>query len=470
VPRLPAVLVAAALIAGGTAGTALAAAPTPVNLDSASCPANMTQYETDGCVTELQTLLNIHNAGIGVDGQFGPQTLAAVRQFQSEAGIGVDGQVGPQTKAALYGSSGRVAPPVNRYSSACPSNMLQNEKDGCVVTLQSLLNAHGQNIGVDGQFGPQTVAAVRAFQTSAGIGVDGEVGPQTKHALYGDVSGSGSYTGAPTPILLDSPACPDVMAQGEIDGCVTELQSELNLTGDRLAVDGQFGPATFSAVESFQRVTNLTVSGTVSGADKDALIKAGAAALNGALAGAQAALEYNALSEAKRLYNLSKPIPYAYGAGHGTTPGETMGKCDASVDGGYLNGVCYGSSTYGLDCSGFTRYVYYLAAKDMDPTSDLDLGVPESWGWDSATSGQMLTSVAHQISSIDLRPGDLVFFGKKENTAMASDHVVMYAGKVNGVDMVYAEPTTGKNLSYEPLQPIIDSFVWTDYYHMAVFS
>ena len=48
-----------------------------------------------------------------------------------------------------------------------------------VRTLQTKLNAHGAAIGVDGQFGPGTLAAVIAFQTGAGLEADGIVGGQT---------------------------------------------------------------------------------------------------------------------------------------------------------------------------------------------------------------------------------------------------------------------------------------------------
>jgi hypothetical protein len=54
----------------------------PVSLTSPSCPTNIVQGEFDGCVTELQDLLNQHGAGLGFDGDFGANKLAAVKTFQ----------------------------------------------------------------------------------------------------------------------------------------------------------------------------------------------------------------------------------------------------------------------------------------------------------------------------------------------------------------------------------------------------
>src|SRR5215213_4460337 len=48
-----------------------------------------------------------------------------------------------------------------------------------VPSLQYLLRANGRSVTVDGIFGPNTEAAVKAFQQSKGLGVDGIVGPQT---------------------------------------------------------------------------------------------------------------------------------------------------------------------------------------------------------------------------------------------------------------------------------------------------
>lgn len=59
----------------------------------------------------------------------------------------------------------------------------RGSKGPAVAALQTALNALGSDLTVDGDFGPKTEKAVRAFQESAGIKVDGIVGPQTKGAL-----------------------------------------------------------------------------------------------------------------------------------------------------------------------------------------------------------------------------------------------------------------------------------------------
>ncbi|WP_084700479.1 RICIN domain-containing protein [Streptacidiphilus anmyonensis] len=92
------------------------------------------------------------------------------------------------TSAAMVPA--QVTPPVDIRTSACPGNMVENQVSGaCVVALQDLLINWGYGgdlgpSGADGGFGPDTENAVKSFQTAARIGVDGQVGPQTKAALY----------------------------------------------------------------------------------------------------------------------------------------------------------------------------------------------------------------------------------------------------------------------------------------------
>lgn len=72
-------------------------------------------------VSNLQTSLKNAGYNIDVDGSFGPQTLAAVKQYQQANGLTVDGMVGPQTQAKLYGGSSSLPTPSVPSQDAAPS-------------------------------------------------------------------------------------------------------------------------------------------------------------------------------------------------------------------------------------------------------------------------------------------------------------------------------------------------------------
>jgi peptidoglycan hydrolase-like protein with peptidoglycan-binding domain len=121
----------------------------------------------------------------------------------------------------------------------------QGSQNHPVQTLQYLLGARGHPVTVDGDFGPKTDAAVRAFQHAAHLAVDGVVGPNTWSALIVQVS------------------------QGSTGDAVRGVQEEFqfrNLSGDPskgLQVDGIFGPKTNAAVRGFQQALGITVDGIV---------------------------------------------------------------------------------------------------------------------------------------------------------------------------------------------------------------
>jgi len=73
-----------------------------------SCPAVIAYPQEGPCVAALQQLLNADppHAGIYHDGIFGPQTLAATRQFQSSRGLPANGTAGAGTVEVL----GQLAP------------------------------------------------------------------------------------------------------------------------------------------------------------------------------------------------------------------------------------------------------------------------------------------------------------------------------------------------------------------------
>ena len=108
----------------------------------------------------------------GIDGIFGHKTLDAVKSFQQGSNLTADGVAGPMTWKALPADP--QTPRLARGSTGSAVSALQ----------KGLLTFGGANSAtdpgpIDGNFGPRTESAVRAYQTQQNIGVDGIVGDQT---------------------------------------------------------------------------------------------------------------------------------------------------------------------------------------------------------------------------------------------------------------------------------------------------
>jgi peptidoglycan hydrolase-like protein with peptidoglycan-binding domain len=250
----------AALTVGPTAslaegGTAVAA--------TSSEPATTTEHtislssESQGRQVEmLQEAL-----GIGVDGIYGPETEEAVRSFQSSKGLTVDGIVGPATIAALR-SHGASAAGVRRDAVNIVSSEGASSGDS-VSRLQSALH-----LASDGNFGPETEAAVRRLQARHGLTVDGVVGPATWSVL--GVSSEETLTppaGAVAAVHHHGAGRATVADTGE-----GSSEGEASASGDpvsrlqgalHLSTDGTFGPQTEAAVKRLQARHGLTVDGVV---------------------------------------------------------------------------------------------------------------------------------------------------------------------------------------------------------------
>ncbi|MEV6321316.1 peptidoglycan-binding domain-containing protein [Nocardia sp. NPDC051787] len=62
----------------------------------------LSEGDSGEAVTTLQATLNrCYNAGLQVDGKFGPRTKSALQRAQGTAGAGVDGVYGPETRDKL---------------------------------------------------------------------------------------------------------------------------------------------------------------------------------------------------------------------------------------------------------------------------------------------------------------------------------------------------------------------------------
>jgi peptidoglycan hydrolase-like protein with peptidoglycan-binding domain len=153
-------------------------------------------------IVRLQERLHVR-----ADGEFGPETEIAIRHLQASEGLEVDGVVGPATwKAVGVSSHELIEPPASALphrthhphatvrahvadtadsaGSAGGESSTSGTSGGAtasgnpVVRLQQALH-----LQADGDFGPETEAAVRSLQARHGLTVDGVVGPATWSVL-----------------------------------------------------------------------------------------------------------------------------------------------------------------------------------------------------------------------------------------------------------------------------------------------
>jgi peptidoglycan hydrolase-like protein with peptidoglycan-binding domain len=152
-----------------------------------------------------------------IDGRFDNDLIAAVQAVQVRTGVPADGQYGPQTDAALERLYAQMVPapqttlppppaPTTTASAAATTsttnNLLQLGSTGpAVVALQQRLAALGYRPGTqDGVLGAATVSAVMAFQKREGLERDGIAGPEVIARLVAP-TGAGPRAGLPVPRL-----------------------------------------------------------------------------------------------------------------------------------------------------------------------------------------------------------------------------------------------------------------------------
>lgn len=209
------------------------------------------------------------------DGIFGPDTTSAVRAFQRTFGLSVDGIVGPATWGTLekqfeiaYDDNNP-----NSYFGAYPGIVLREGSRGLRVQQMQfyLLSLHYSysdipRIRADGIYGPNTTAAVRAFQRTFGLAADGAVGLITWTELYS------VYSQQNARILVDEeiPAYPDrILSVGSSGRSVLGVQTYLNVISRKYGSispstrSGLYGAGTEASVQLFQREFSLPETGRV---------------------------------------------------------------------------------------------------------------------------------------------------------------------------------------------------------------
>jgi peptidoglycan hydrolase-like protein with peptidoglycan-binding domain len=359
------------------------------------------EEHSQDAVKQLQIALHL-----SPDGDFGPETEAAVRTLQARHGLGVDGIVGPATWS-LIGVHGQqtLTPPASVVSEASEASA-----QGAVKQLQIALN-----IAPTGEFNTQTETAVRTLQARHGLGVDGIVGPDTWSVI--GVHGQETLTPPASVLPKATPSAnPDAAAAdtgltpgpGGTAGADAPTTTATGSTAIEwlqaalhVPVDGEFGPETEAAVRRLQARHGLDVDGVVGPATwsligvrnattitppASALVSegtgaSGTSAASGS-AGADEGEASGVIAEVIAAANEIATRPYVYGGGHGSFESE------------------------GYDCSGSVSYALHGGGLISSPEDSTEL---ESYG--EPGPGRYITIYAnaeHAYMVIDGRRFDTV--------------------------------------------------------------
>jgi peptidoglycan hydrolase-like protein with peptidoglycan-binding domain len=170
-----------------------------------------------------------------VDGEFGAQTEAALRAYQQAYRLPTTGRLDEVTQRSLL---------PGRFETARPPTDFSDRE--VILQAQRQLKALGFNPGdIDGNFGSQTEAAVRAYQQKYRLPETGRLEETTLRSLL--------------PERTQATPAPAGLSDREL---VRRAQRQLRALGfDPGGVDGAFGPETAAAVRAYQQNYRLPETG-----------------------------------------------------------------------------------------------------------------------------------------------------------------------------------------------------------------
>lgn len=188
-------------------------------------------------------------------GQIGQDDVKAMQDFLGKKGFsvgpsGADGLYGPRTHAAISAFLKGDAPGSTGGGSG-PA-MRQGATGEAVRKMQARLKELGFDPqGADGQFGPNTNGAVKAFQAARGLEADGIVGPKTWDLLgiqvpASELDSAGPAPGASSNDVQQTPDGPMVMRGGK------QMRAELAPHWDQMSAAAAQAGITLSLTSGYR--------------------------------------------------------------------------------------------------------------------------------------------------------------------------------------------------------------------------
>jgi peptidoglycan hydrolase-like protein with peptidoglycan-binding domain len=167
----------------------------------------------------LQIVLkNYGYYGSVVDGQFGPVSKLALKDFQQNNGLISDGIIGKNTCNSLMDKQ-------NVIKKSSSSVLIDNKKiikpsETLKISQQKLKNLELYSGPIDGINGSNTKNAVKDFQKKAGLTVDGVLGPNTLAALEKGTEAFIQNTKVDSSTVVSTSSALDLRNYDPSDNCV----------------------------------------------------------------------------------------------------------------------------------------------------------------------------------------------------------------------------------------------------------
>ncbi len=258
-----------ALLASLVAVSLLVVGTAPVDAQATS---ELALGDTGAAVENAQDLLNQFlalsvstQALIAKDGVYGPNTKAAVEEFEQLADRSVDGVLTIADQGALTAIVEELEATILNFGRGAEGRSVQ--------TWQSDLNNWARltmsdlPIEDDGIFGPNTEAATRAFETASERQIDGIVEPIDRQVMRRILADLRSAAGDLPPFVLGSSGLLVQSAQSLLNTFIALADHDIGL----LTEDGFYGRETRDTVLLFEDSEGLSVDGIMTRADFDGL-------------------------------------------------------------------------------------------------------------------------------------------------------------------------------------------------------
>ena len=255
-------------------------------------------------VRSIQSMLQMKGYSVTVNGTYDSKTVSAMKAFQKKNGLKADGICGEDTQKLLFGNGLTASATATPKPTAAPTPLPELVKPRATVrkgssgsdaklVQQRLIDLGYLSGRADGEFGTQSVEALKDFQQNNKLVADGVAGSGTNAVLFSWLALAADEKPTTLPTPTPTPAAQDItkdnvvlIKMGVKGTAVLRLQQRLQQLGYYTSsLDGYCDVDDAAAIRLFQKKNGLSQDG-MAGYDTQVLLYSDSAIMyNGNLAG-----------------------------------------------------------------------------------------------------------------------------------------------------------------------------------------